>query len=363
MDSREMKKSVYIFGAHSRAVTLAVYLTTLDPEISVAAYLYDNDEENPSEIGNVPVVFLNEDSKLKTENSVYLAVRGVYHEKATEHLRQLGFTNIIPVTPKFDTEIRTDFLKKVYKERNRAFVKIDDLKTKTDAADTSACIYEVRSIYDKPLDESIYHKAGYERSIQVGTALTEQRLKECECFDNEGDNISATNRQLCEETALYWIWKHTAEDYIGLVHYRRHFILPGDWKQRMVDNDIDVVLPIPLYVGPSVEENYRFRHVFSDWDVLLEVLKETTNTEKINKVFGDNYYFPCNMFIMRREILEDYCKWLFPMLFEVMKRIGSHEDTYQNRFPAFMAERLLTLFFEMNRDKYQMVYADKNFLG
>ena len=32
-------------------------------------------------------------------------------------------------------------------------------------------------------------------------------------------------------------------------------------------------------------------------------------------------------------------------------------------YPAFIAERLLSLFFEINRNRYNIVYCDKNFLN
>ena len=78
--------------------------------------------------------------------------------------------------------------------------------------------------------------------------------------------------------------------------------------------------------------------------------------------FGHNLYSPCNMFIVRKSVLNDLCKWLFPILDAVAAHGGQKEDNYLNRYPGFISERLISYFFERYRDKYKMVYADKNFL-
>ena len=68
------------------------------------------------------------------------------------------------------------------------------------------------------------------------------------------------------------------------------------------------------------------------------------------------------MFIMKKDILNDLCEWLFSILFSVVKTCGSINDAYQNRYPGFLSERLITYYFEKNRDRYKIVFADKTFL-
>ena len=355
---------LYVFGAHSRARTTAKYLIYHDNSVELLAFLIDNDEDNEDEIGGIPVIDIRRGCKLDTTASVYIGTRGANFESATKHLEALGFSNIYPIDVRRDAELRMNYFKKRFKDEGRPLFLIDELCASGSADNVNVCIFEVRSAYDKALTKDIYVRASYEKSIQVGAALTHVVISECEYRDDEGENISDTNRQLCEITALYWMWKHSTFDIVGLVHYRRHFLLPDDWVERMTGNDVDIILPLPLYIEPSVEGNYRFRHVSSDWDHMLAFMEEhyKEQMDSIHKCFDDTYYYPCNMFVMKKNVFEEYCNWLFPILFYVMEKVGSRDDVYQNRYPAFMAERLLTLFCYINRDKYKIVSTDKSFL-
>ena len=368
-----MRKKLYIFGAHSRAQTLAVYLKYLYPEITVEGFLYDNEEPNPAKIEEVPVIYLEQkpvsDLSLHTDVPVFLGTRGVYHEELTGKLKCLGFQEIHPVTVELDLKLRNAYLKKYFAEVGREFVKIDDLpkvcgsKHSPAGAISSAAVYVVRSAFDKPLRKR-YREAPYETAIQAGAALTSKRLPEVCLTDDTGEHISDKNRQFCELTALYWIWKHAPEEILGLSHYRRHFLLPEDWVRRMDANGIDVILPTPLYVAPSLAGNYKNRHDSEDWEHMMQGLKEreAETWEEAVDFFRGNLYSPCNMLIMRRNVLDDLCSWLFPLLFQVAEHRGQREDPYQNRYPGFLSERLITFFIEKNREKYRVVYADKNFL-
>lgn len=356
-----MQNVIYIFGAHSRAQTLAVYLQYLHPDTVVEAYLYDNDEPNPEKIGDTAVISLEKKVNLHTDNLVYIGTRGIFHEKITSCLKQIGFKTIIPVTVELDLQLRNEYLKKYFASEGRDFVKIDRLDESEEKK--KAVVYVAMSAFDKPLQQE-YAFAPYEKGIQAGAALTEKRLWDGILTDNIGENISPKNRQFCELTVLYWIWKHAEEEIVGLVHYRRHFILPEDWIRRMEENQVDVILSIPLYVAPSLAGNFKSRHDPADWDYMMDCLKvrDIEEYREAEDFFRKNLYSPCNMFIMRKDVLNELCEWMFPILFAVAEHGGQKEDSYLNRYPGFISERLITFYFEKNRAKYRVVYSDKNFL-
>ena len=374
-----MKNKIYIFGAHSRAQTLAAYLCFLDEDIHIEAYFYDNDEKNPENIGEIPVFKVNGTMDINALNlsldyPVYIGTRGIFHKKITEMLTEIGFKVIYPVTVEMDLMLRNQYLEKYYSSIGREFIKLDKLQEFPVSAfkdsevinKISASVYTVKSPFDRPLQQE-YSIASYEKEIYVGAVFAENSLPllpKNALRDNEGENISEKNKQFCELTALYWIWKHAREDILGLVHYRRHFLFPKNWKECMLNNQVDVILPVPLYVAPTVEENFKSRHDPSDWEFMMQYLKDNfpENYQAACRFFKGNLYAPCNMFVMKREVLDALCGWLFPILFKVAEHGGEKDNSYLNRYPGFISERLISLYFEINREKFKLVYADKNFL-
>ena len=355
-----MQNHIYIVGAHSRAQTLGVYLQYLHPEIRIEAYLYDNEEKNPLQVEETPVLRMDSCNTLHTDYPVYIGTRGIYHPHIRKHLEEIGFQTIIPVTVELDLKLRNEYLEKYFSSTGREFEKIDRLSV---CPGNSAAVYVVRSVFDKPLQEE-YFLADYEREILAGAVFAKEYPFSGILRDDAGDNISDRNKQFCELTALYWIWKHAKENLVGLVHYRRHFMIPDNWTSRMLHNGIDVILPIPLYVAPNVAENFKKRHDPSDWDYMMQCLRKDDEQtyQEAETFFQSSLYSPCNMFIMQREVLHELCSWMFPILFKVAEHGGQKEDSYLNRYPGFLSERLITFFFEKNREKYKTVYADKNFL-
>lgn len=351
---------VYIFGAQSRAKTLKGYLQYLLPCVDILAFLVDDMTGNEMEIDKIPVCALDSVRRLDVSSTIFIATKGIYHDGIKDRLEKKGMNHIIPVTVEVDNLLRNEYVRKYYEQMHMDFIKLTDLSNRQ----LRAVIYMAESVYDKPL-QTKYILPDYERAIQVGAALTSESLSPEMLTDCDGENISEKNLQYCELTALYWIWKNATEDIVGLSHYRRHFILPDRWQDIMVSNDIDVILPVPTYVYPNIGENYKKRHDPVDWEYLMEYLKEKLPDDYriARQVFSGRLYLPCNMFIMHREILDHLCRWMFPILDAVVANSGEKEDTYQNRYPGFISERLITLYFCRNKSKYRIAYADKNFIS
>lgn len=193
--------------------------------------------------------------------------------------------------------------------------------------------------------------------IQAGAALTPVRVGDFQ--DNTGDNISEKNRQYCELTALYWIWKNQTADYYGLEHYRRAFTLNDSEILDILSQGVDAIIPKKIVMSLSVEEQYYINACNDTWDVMMEVLKkrDTFVYECAKIVFSQNILFPLNMGFFSHRFLNDYCSWLFPILEEVESICGEKWDVYQNRYPGFLSERLFTLFYFINCEKYNFYEA------
>ena len=185
--------------------------------------------------------------------------------------------------------------------------------------------------------------------------------------DNTGDNISLKNANYCELTGLYWAWKNLKYDYLGLAHYRRHFtILRGtndrrDFltldQARELLSGTDVLLPKKRYYW--IETNYsQYVHAHHAADleetrcIISERFPEYLPAYDRNMRRTSGHRF--NMFIMKRDLVEKYCSWLFEILFELEERLDITEySANDKRVFGFVSERLLDVWLETNSIKYK----------
>ena len=153
-------------------------------------------------------------------------------------------------------------------------------------------------------------------------------------------------------------------DYIGFNHYRRLFRIEdlNDISEYdMIDaKPIPMIFnlsyftgsPIPNYVPTDIKNGYAICHKIEDWNKMECLLKKTpyyVDFEDWSK--QNSLTSPCNMFVMKKKIFEEYCEFIFPILFELEKQVDLlGRDLYQKRVLAFLAERLTSLF----------IYSKKN---
>lgn len=186
--------------------------------------------------------------------------------------------------------------------------------------------------------------------------------------DNTGDNISAKNPHYCELTVLYWMWRNLNAEYMGLVHYRRHFSWKGargSKSQRVITRqnmerilrNSDVVLPMPRnYFIETNYSQYIHAHHVADLDITREILCEryVEYIPAFDRSMARTKGHRFNMFVMRRDLLNAYCQWLFTVLFELEHRLDiSDYSSYDARVFGFVGERLLDVWIEANRVAYR----------
>ena len=170
--------------------------------------------------------------------------------------------------------------------------------------------------------------------------------------DDGGESISAKNRSWCELTALYWAWKNTKADAVGLVHYRRHFRgrggIAGGAEICEALSRADAVLPKKRnYFIESTSSQYIHAHHAEDLDETRRILEERHPDflPAFDSVMKSTSGHRFNMMVMRRPLLDDYCAWLFGVLSELERRldISAYSD-YDRRVFGFVAERLLDVY-------------------
>lgn len=216
--------------------------------------------------------------------------------------------------------------------------------------------------------------------------------------DDIGDNISDKKERFCELTVQYWAWKNVKADYYGLCHYRRYLSFSDEkyktrngehdagcvgvtcinpnmiQKYHLTDQkkvqqeleDYDVILDEPIDISKTFRTNYHQMEMAPTWhnmkdvDTALEILAEKypemkeAADEYMHKTSKTRLY---NCFIMRSDIFNNYCEYLFSILFELEKRMDTtHYSDQMNRSIGTIGERLFAIycFYLQKQKKYRI---------
>ena len=187
--------------------------------------------------------------------------------------------------------------------------------------------------------------------------------------DDTGENISEKNPNFCELTGFYWAWKNLNVDYIGLAHYRRHFTVKSKknkFESILTRQQLEQLLASTDVILPK-RRNYYVETIYSHYDHTFDgshLDKTRSIIEKkcpeylsaFDKVMSSRGAHMFNMFIMKKEIADRYCQWLFDILFELEKEIDTSSMTdFEARLFGRISELLLDVWLNKNNIKYKEI--------
>ena len=219
--------------------------------------------------------------------------------------------------------------------------------------------------YQMPLDELYL-------PLQVGADSNKNKTDYKK--DNTGKNISKKNPYFCELTGLYWAWKNLKADYIGLVHYRRYFtnsnkkykttiekfkhVLTLKEADKLLDNT-NIILPKKRkYYIENLYDHYKHTMYIEPLDETRKIIEDKypKYLKEFDRLHKRKSAHMFNMMIMKKDILDDYCTWLFDILFELEKRFKDVKyDQFHSRFYGRVSELLLDVYINTNNLSYKEV--------
>lgn len=199
--------------------------------------------------------------------------------------------------------------------------------------------------------------------------------------DADGENISHLNKYYCELTTQYHVWKNRKSDYVGFYHYRRYlnYLLDENYlnyhlgKPDTFSADesslayltchqqyqalqgltriFDVITPRKSPLLPSIASQYTSIVENRPWNLFIELLQDKYSDGKASVSYFDLLGAApiCNVFIMKWDLFDQYCRDLFDIVDTVYQKIGTPFNDYNNRYPGFLAERFLGFWLAKNK--------------
>lgn len=228
--------------------------------------------------------------------------------------------------------------------------------------------------------------------VTAGSDFQKGKLAQDMMADNTGDNISFKNKSYCELTTQYWAWKNVEAEYYGFCHYRRYFSFSSEnmpeadfgclffpyanektirklcmdetsIRQKVCQYDCLIAKKIPVrkLLADSVYDHYRRAPELKIKD--LELFQEIVSDqypqlrETAERYIQGKYFYPCNMFIMKKEIFQEYAQMLFAVLEEFERRAdvaGYSREAI--RTPGHLGERFAGIYYEylMQKGGYRL---------
>jgi len=333
----------YIYGAQvvaNGAFVAVRHLYGKRPE----CFLVNKSVGKPEQIEGIPVC--TDWKNVSREALVIVAVTELLQGEIVAMLEREGFANLFLLTQHEEHLLMSAYFSSIGK------FPVAEVSGK--AAPVDFAMYEVRNHRDKILSTRPSLQE-FEHTIQAGASMTEERI--APLLDNVGKNISSKNKQYCEMTATYWVWKNTSHEWKGIEHYRRHLLV----KPEMLMEDVDVILPLPYICYPNTLTQFR-RFISEDvLQALLRALRKLYPDEYDGylSILHGQYQYTYNLVCARENVFEDYCTWFFRIT-EYMEEMADEVPEIGNtRALSYVAEVLTNLYFMSHQDVWRIRHVEK----
>lgn len=185
--------------------------------------------------------------------------------------------------------------------------------------------------------------------------------------DNTGDNISNKNKNYSELTAMYWIWKNDrTSEYVSVEHYRRFFMDPSHFIPKIISNkkisrlikNYKIIVPQKQKWAVTIGYHYKNNHSTKDYNNVFNIIKDLypDYINDFEKIMKGNSLYAFNMVVMSKKMFDNYCNWLFTILFKLEQITDlSKRNAYQQRAYGFMSERLFNVWILHNIDHKDII--------
>lgn len=214
-----------------------------------------------------------------------------------------------------------------------------------------------------------HHTQGNQHILMCGSSkLSNIQQQECisrgYILDNTFDNISHLNHLLGDLTGLYWVWKNTNNEYVGVNQYCRFYDDDELDSIGIPDKNTVYVSEYAQFRQINVWQQYQYWHT----DIGLRLLYSAIDSGKISitKSMADQMLTTyqlstCNSFFASRSLFKKLCSVLFDIVFELLDgsryliehiQYGMHrKNSTDQRMIAFLAERVLNIIY-LNRSHF-----------
>ncbi len=361
-----------IYGAKSIALGIKKAVSLLYPGYPVRCFLVQSGENNPAWLDGLPVREIGEFAATASDAGkkgfhVLVGTPEDLHPEIAGILERHGFRNHTCMDSGKEARLMGRYF-----SATGGFPPLGDLPA--GERKSSLCVLMAMSGKDKKIRDA-RPMPGWVVPMQAGAALGDipegagggQR-------DDTGSNISLKNGNYCELTALYWLWKNVLAagpggpgglcraEYYGLYQYRR--VLDITEKDLYRIGAADAVLQFPTLHEPDIGEHHARYVAESDWDAMLRALGELHPGQAgaFRDAMRQPYFYNYNLVVAKKEVLADYCAWLFPILERTEQLSVPAGAARSDRYIGYLGESLMTFYFLHNRDRLKVYHAGRRML-